>query len=55
MKDENLFCCNHSVTGLIPSFARRGRGGFNYFSKTPPTSPCKREVFAPVTEGIHFA
>jgi hypothetical protein len=23
---------NPSVTGLIPSFARRGRGGFDYFS-----------------------
>jgi hypothetical protein len=24
--------CNPSVTGIIPSFARRGRGGFDYFS-----------------------
>jgi len=36
---------NPSVKGLIPSFARRGWGGFNYSSKTPPTSPCKGEDF----------
>jgi len=38
--------CNPSVTGLIPSFARKGRGGLNYFLKTPPTSPCKGEDFS---------
>jgi len=32
---------NPAVTGLIPSFARRGRGGFDYFSKTTPTSPLR--------------
>jgi hypothetical protein len=41
-----LIDSNPSVKGLIPSFARRGRGGFNYFSKTPPTSPCKGEDFS---------
>jgi hypothetical protein len=38
--------CNPPVTGLIPSFARKGRGGLNYFLKTPPTSPCKGEDFS---------
>jgi len=45
MVGENEKLGKHSVTDssikIIPSFARRGRGGFNYFSKTPPTSPCK--------------
>jgi hypothetical protein len=39
------YCLNPSVTGLIPSFARRGSSGFIYCSKTPPTSPCKGEDF----------
>jgi hypothetical protein len=37
---------------LIPSFARRGKGGFNYFSKPLPPPLAKGRILRPVTESL---